>query len=223
MSIPLLFWDVDTQADFMLPEGKLYVPSAELLIDNLHRLTKASQQYGIPVIASSDDHQESDAEISDHPDGVTTFPPHCMRGTAGAERIAATSREEVVEFENKALDAIEIERRLAGLTAPVVLLKKNQLDVFTNPNADAVLEFLAPERILLYGVATEYCNRAAIEGLLQRGYSGRLAVVEDAIQAIDPLCVPELLSAWRSRGVEMIVTRQAVEMAERLQSSRASS
>ncbi len=218
MNTPLLFWDVDTQADFILPEGKLYVPSAELLIDNLHRLTEASRRYRVPVISSADDHLVSDAEISDQPDWVNTFPPHCMRGTAGAERIAATAREEAVEFENVALDRAEIERRLAGRKAPVVLLKKNQLNVFTNPNAEDVLELLAPERILLYGVATEFCNRAAIEGLLHRGYSGRLALVEDAAQAIDPLCVPELLSAWRSRGVEMIVTARAIEMAERLQS-----
>lgn len=201
----------------MFPEGKLYVPSAELLIDNLHRLTEASRQFVIPVIASADDHLESDAEISDQPDWATTFPPHCMRGTSGGERIAATTRAKAIEFENERLESSAIERRLMGKRAPVVLLKKNQLDVFANPNTEAVLEFFAPERILLYGVATDFCNRAAIEGLLERGYGSKLAIVEDAIQAIDPLAVPALLHTWRSRGVEMIVTAQAVEIAERLQ------
>ena len=35
----VLFWDVDTQYDFMRADGKLYVPDAERLIPNLKRLT----------------------------------------------------------------------------------------------------------------------------------------------------------------------------------------
>jgi nicotinamidase-related amidase len=31
----VIFWDVDTQYDFMHPDGKLYVPEAERIIGNL--------------------------------------------------------------------------------------------------------------------------------------------------------------------------------------------
>src|SRR5450759_1232450 len=36
MPSSLLFWDVDTQFDFLHPAGKLYVPGAETIISNLH-------------------------------------------------------------------------------------------------------------------------------------------------------------------------------------------
>jgi nicotinamidase-related amidase len=36
MPSSLLFWDVDTQFDFMHPADKLYVPGAETIISNLH-------------------------------------------------------------------------------------------------------------------------------------------------------------------------------------------
>ena len=36
-SEPLVFFDVDTQVDFMRPTGRLYVPGAEQIVPNLHR------------------------------------------------------------------------------------------------------------------------------------------------------------------------------------------
>ena len=213
-STPLLLWDVDTQVDFMMPDGKLYVAGAEDRLENLRRLTEAARDHSIPVVASADDHLESDAEISDEPDWSATFPPHCMRGTPGAERVAATQLDPTAEFGLEAVEGSEIERLLAGDATPVVLLKKNQLDVFTNPNTEAVLETLAPERIVLYGVATDFCNRAAIEGLLSRGYGGRLAMVEDAVQAINADALPELIANWKESGLELITTEQAVALTE---------
>jgi nicotinamidase/pyrazinamidase len=40
----LVFWEVDTQKDFMLPGGKLYVPGAERLLPNIQKLTNAARQ-----------------------------------------------------------------------------------------------------------------------------------------------------------------------------------
>ena len=44
LSRNVVFWEVDTQADFMLPGGKLYVPGAEKLLPNIRRLTDAARQ-----------------------------------------------------------------------------------------------------------------------------------------------------------------------------------
>ena len=86
----LIFWDVDTQYDFMRADGKLYVPDAESIVDNLKRLTEHARAAGIQIVATADDHSVADAEISDDPDFVVTFPPHCMRDTAGQRRIPET-------------------------------------------------------------------------------------------------------------------------------------
>src|SRR5574340_1672762 len=79
----LLFWDVDTQYDFMRADGKLYVPDSEGIIPNLKRLTDFAHARGIRIVASADDHVVGHRELSSQPDFKETFPEHCMRGTKG--------------------------------------------------------------------------------------------------------------------------------------------
>src|SRR2546426_6592437 len=90
----VIFWDVDTQYDFMHADGKLYVPEAERIIMNLQRLTNYAHGHGIRIVASADDHVMGHPEISDSPDWQSTFPAHCMRGTAGQKKIPETRSEE---------------------------------------------------------------------------------------------------------------------------------
>src|SRR3989475_13053269 len=87
----VIFWDVDTQYDFMHADGKLYVPEAERVITNLRRLTDYAHGHGIRIVASADDHVIGHPEISDKPDWQRTFPAHCMRGTAGQKKIPETA------------------------------------------------------------------------------------------------------------------------------------
>src|SRR2546430_4919773 len=70
----VIFWDVDTQYDFMHADGKLYVPEAERIITNLQRLTNYAHGHGIRIVASADDHVMGHPEISDSPDWQSTFP-----------------------------------------------------------------------------------------------------------------------------------------------------
>ena len=203
----ILFWDVDTQVDFMHPEGKLYVPGAEKLVFNLDRLSRAAELFGIPVVASADNHTSNDVEISDHPDFRDTFPPHCMSGTPGAERIDETRQDWTLVVGPLSLERSDIESRLAE-SRPRVLIQKKELDVFTNPNTETVLDLLAPERVVLYGVSTDFCNRYAVEGLLERGVA--LTVVTDAIEAIDPGQAKTLIADWQNRGVTLRTTAEVL-------------
>ena len=50
--------DVDTQVDFVEPEGALYVPSAEKLKPNFAKLVRAARDAGVPVVASADAHAD---------------------------------------------------------------------------------------------------------------------------------------------------------------------
>ena len=83
MRSDLIFWDVDTQVDFMRADGKLYVPDSESIIPVLARLTDYAHAHRIRIIASSDDHVPGHRELSTAPDWRETFPDHCMRGTPG--------------------------------------------------------------------------------------------------------------------------------------------
>jgi len=205
---PLLFWDVDTQVDFMKEDGHLYVTDAESITTHLGRLTAAAQRHGIPVVASADHHDPDDAELSDEPDFEETYPPHCLKGTPGQEKIAETSRDDLVEIDKEPLPEQELRQKL--LTADAVLLLKKRFDVFSNPNTEKVLAAVQPEHIVLYGVALDVCVFHALEGLWRRGYRD-LTLVTDATRAIDPDKGRELLEEWRQRGVEMATTEEVLE------------
>ena len=202
-----VLWDVDTQVDFMHPDGKLYVPGAEETIPAMARLVDAARAAGVVHVASADDHELTDPEISDEPDFRNTYPPHCLRGTRGAEKIAETKQEDPLP-----LGEIPIPPGLvAGLVdgrSEVLLLKKN-FNVFTNPNADALLDALDPDEVILFGVATDVCDDAAILGLLQR--DRRVRFVEDAARGLDDDRVTTCTAVWRERGVEFTTVGEVVE------------
>ena len=188
-----ILWDVDTQFDFMLPVGKLYVPGAEETVPAMKRLVDAARAAGIVHVASADDHELTDAEISTEPDFVTTYPPHCLRGTRGARKIPETDQEDPVPL---ALEPVP-DRYLEG--REFLLLKKN-FDVFTNPHTERLLERLDPDEIVVFGVATDVCDDAAIRGFLARGLKVRF--VEDAARGLDDDRVAISTASWREQGVE---------------------
>jgi nicotinamidase/pyrazinamidase len=188
----VILWDVDTQVDFMLPEGKLYVPQAEETVPAMARLVEAARAAGIVHVASADDHELTDEEISESPDYRTTYPPHCLRGTRGARKIPETEQEDPVPITFDRLP----ERYFAG--REFLLLKKN-FDVFTNPNTERLLEWLDPDEIVVFGVATDVCDDAAIRGFLERGL--HVQFVEDAARGLDESRVAASTTAWREAGV----------------------
>ena len=194
-----VFWDVDTQVDFMLPHGKLYVAGAETLAPNLARLTRHAHENGIRILASSDNHDPGDQEISGHPDFNTTFPPHCLRGTPGQARIPETSLYNplTVEPEDAPAGVLSRLRRHEG----DVLFHKHYFDVFTNPNVEPVLNALQVTDVILYGVALDVCDRYAVEGLLAHFPGTTLTVVTDAVRALDESGRGALLENWQAQGV----------------------
>jgi nicotinamidase/pyrazinamidase len=197
----VILWDVDTQVDFMLPEGKLYVPGAEETVPAMKRLVRAARAAGIVHVASADDHELTDDEISDDPDFQSTYPPHCLRGTRGARKIVETDQEDPVPITLAPVP----ERYLEGRE---FLLLKKSFDAFTNPNTDRLLGRLDPDEIVVFGVATDVCDDAAVRGFLQRGLKVRF--VEDAARGLDPERVATCTVAWREAGVEFTTADEVV-------------
>lgn len=208
--IKLVFWDVDTLYDFMKSDGKLYVPGSEEIIPAVKSLTDFAHANRIPIIASADNHETSDAEISGVPDWKTTFPPHCMRGTPGQRKIAEAQLQNPLVIEPELQDPGALAHRILAHEGDI-LLHKRALDVFTNLNLPAVLRALEPEAVVIYGVATDFCDRYTVEGLLLRLPQAVLYLVTDAIRAIHPEEGDRLIEEWRKRGVRMITTREIFE------------
>jgi nicotinamidase/pyrazinamidase len=196
-----VLWDVDTQVDFVHVDGRLAVPAAEEAVPAMARLVAWARARDIPHVASADDHELTDPEISETPDYRTTYPPHCLRGTMGAAKIPETVQDDPVPLALTEVPDHWLEGR-------EFLLLKKHFDVFTNPNADRLLELLDPEEVVLFGVATDVCNDAAIRGLLARGR--RVAFVEEASRGLDEERTTACTTDWRNQGVRFATVEEIV-------------
>lgn len=201
----VVLWDVDTQVDFIEPGGKLYFAGAEEARPAMARLVEAARARGVVHVASCDQHELSDPEISEEPDYDTTWPPHCLLGTRGAEKISETKQLDPLPLPLVPVPAPTLRRLLEGCRE--VLIPKKQYDPFTNPNTETLLDVLDPEQILLFGVATDICDDAAVRALLRRGR--RIAFVEDASRGVDESRVAACTTAWRDAGVRFTTAEEA--------------
>lgn len=188
---PLVFVDIDTQRDFLEPTGALYIRGSAEILPKLRRLTEFARVHKIPVLATSCAHHPNDPELR-------IFPPHCMAGTKGQERVAETAC-----FDSVVLDVGE--RLSDGVPAHLTLFKRD-LDVFSRPDADELFTRYdhGKPMFVVYGVATDYCVGRAVQGLLQR--QCRVAILADAIRAIDASAEPLILSEFARRGALLTVT-----------------
>lgn len=199
---PVVFWEVDTQADFMLPGGKLYVPGAEKRIANMRRLVDAARAGKAFLISSADQHAPNDPEFA-------RFPPHCVKGTNGAEILAELKSPKIVSLPNDTNSSIP--KNLDEVQQ--IVLEKQTLDVFDNPNTEKILkQFAGKEEFVVFGVVTEFCVRLAAKGLLDRGR--RVAIVTDAIETLDASEGQRTLDELASRGARLITTNEALKLAK---------
>ncbi|MBI2817287.1 MAG: cysteine hydrolase [Acidobacteria bacterium] len=197
----LVFVDVDTQADFVLPGGRLHVPGAEKLIPQWARLMRFAMEHNIPVISSADAHAPDDAEF-------LQFPPHCVRGTTGQRKIPETLLPKHGTIPN--------EPRKLGFEEEFVraqqwIIEKQTFNLFTNVNATDLIGRIDAGQYVVFGVATDYCVKAAVEGLLD--LRRRVSVVTDAIQGINAESSQAALDAWERAGARLVTTDQVLSQA----------
>jgi nicotinamidase/pyrazinamidase len=207
LSPDVIFWAVDTQADFMLPDGKLYVPGAEHLLPNLTRLTDEAREGRVLLISHGCIHPEDDPEFAQ-------FPPHCIRDTPGAKFVPQALAEKVVTVPNHPNAQLP-----QDLTAhQQILLEKETLDVFESRHAHNLVKRLDPNaEIFVFGVVTEICVRFAAKGLLERGR--RVSVVEDAIATLNPAEGQRALAELRALGAKIVSTDDAIARARGTETS----
>ncbi len=163
-----LFFDVDTQIDFLFPAGALYVPGAERLLPALAGLNHYAAAHGIPVLSSVDAHAEDDPEFKD-------WPPHCIAGTQSQQKPAELLLEKRVVIPTARGDLIE--------GAAQIIFEKQEIEFFAHPALAPLLAHLGAGRYVVYGVVTDYCVRCAALGLLRTGKPVEL--VADAIRGLN--------------------------------------
>ena len=179
-----VFFDVDTQIDFIFPAGALYVPGGETILERVAELNRLAASRGIPVISTMDAHLEDDSEFR-------VYPHHCVAGTDGQRKPSSTLLENRAVVPNSPCDRIGAQ----------ILLEKQKLDCFTNVNLGTILDRFGAERYVVYGVVTEICVKCAALGLLKRG--GRVELVTDAVRALNEDAASRMLDEFRAAGGEL--------------------
>jgi nicotinamidase/pyrazinamidase len=190
-----VFVDIDTQLDFLVPAGALYAPGAETIAPNLKELTRLASDTGSLIISTVDAQAENDAEFR-------SWKPHCVVGTTGQQKLSVTLREKryILTTTPDALD------ETGAREAQQIIVEKQNVDCFTNPNFSSLLHLLAPARFLVYGVVTEVCVLHAARGLLKAGYAVEL--VEDAIWPFSAEAGRKAMAELSASGSEQTTTER---------------
>jgi nicotinamidase/pyrazinamidase len=200
VSCKVVFWEVDTQKDFMLPGGKLYVPGAERLLPNIRKLTDAGRQGRVFLVSHGCFHATEDPEFK-------TFPPHCIKGTEGSAFVPEALTDKVVIVPNEA--SATLPRDLSQYQQ--IILEKQTLDIFQSRHAAKLLsQFGDDVEFVVFGVVTEYCVRLAAKGLLARGR--RVSVVQDAIETLKPEDGERAVAELKALGARLFDTDDAVAL-----------
>lgn len=202
-----IFIDVDVQFDFCDPKGALYVPGSPN--DLFRSIVRHAKEGRHPIVGSVDSHAFDAWEFASNdrrgPDGAKPgFPDHCVKGTAGWLKVEGTLPDRfrfVPEATGVNIEALAAE--LLRGTAQASYFEKEVYSLFANPNAETFLAALqrssdAPLEAVVFGVATDYCVRAAALGLRERGYT--TIVIADAIRGITEAGTREALDQMQAAG-----------------------
>jgi len=210
--IMLVFCDVDTRKDFMDKNGAYYVPNAEEIKPALKKLTQLAIENKKLILKFADRHFDDDEELEKHP-------PHCMNRREGQKTIPETKTSETI-FEHKIAmfgkyikyEYNEIVTLTKTLRTDSITFEKQNINVFTNPSTEKVIEKLCVTKAIVYGVATEHCVKAAVLGLLKRDI--KVYLVTDAIKGIDETKSKKAIQEMINKGAKLTTVEKIEKVIE---------
>jgi nicotinamidase/pyrazinamidase len=173
---------VDVQNDF-LPGGSLAVPDGDAVVPALNRYIVAAERRGGHVIVTRDWHPPNHCSFRER---GGPWPAHCVSGTRGA--------------------AFAHDLRLP--TCAVIVSKGTDPDHdaysgFQGTKLDTVLHALQVERLLVGGLAADYCVLETVRDGLAKGYE--VLLLDDAVRGID--------AETSARARQEMIARGAVPVA----------
>ena len=146
-----VFFDIDTQIDFLYPAGALYVPGAERIVPAIARLNRYAAAHGFPVVSDMDAHAENDPEFR-------VWPPHCVAGTPGRPSRPRRCSRSAWWFPWRPVK-VQVEG------AQQIIVEKQTLEpVRRTRTCGRCSRRSAADAYVVYGVVTEYCVRSRRSG-----------------------------------------------------------
>ncbi len=146
---------VDMLNDFLDPKGALFCgQEVRSIIPPLKELLEEFRRGKEPVIYACDHHEPDDPEFQ-------AFPPHCVKGTWGAEIIPELAPQEGEQ-----------------------VVPKTRFDAFFRTNLEDLLKQLGTKEVWLTGVCTSICIMDTAAGAFFRGF--KVVVPRSVVGDFDP-------------------------------------
>lgn len=196
-----VFFDIDTQVDFMDPQGALYVPGSDAMAPNIRRLLEYATQHGKTTVSPTCAHVVNDPEFEQ-------FGPHCVEGTPGQHRYF----DDLPRLPRRVWrsDARFTTDELTLLPGWHYVVEKRTFPMFANPWMAAMRERGAFRHLpaIAFGVATDVCVLRDVLDLCQSG--ARVRVVRDAIAGLTPEDSARAVLQMQDAGATFVVTDEVV-------------
>lgn len=196
---------IDIQGDFTKwKEGSLAVPgSDEGYVKSVETATRQFKELGIPILGTQDWHPPDHISFAaSHPgkkpfetmmiDGgiQVLWPPHCIQGTENAR---------VLIDNNLFLAVVKNAQNFDVESYSFFHDGKG-----TKTEMDTILRMKGVEKVIVYGIATEYCVRETSSDLIAAGY--KTTVIEGLCRGVSPDASATALDEMRRKGIRVIAT-----------------
>ena len=153
---------VDVQRDF-LPGGSLAVPAGDAVVAPANVSIGCFLEHRLPVFASRDWHPDEHCSFRAH---GGPWPAHCVAGSPGAAFAPALRLPAQTVIIDKATTR-----------------ERDAYSAFGHTELHARLRACHVLRLIVCGLATDYCVRSTVLDALALGY--RVVVLRDAVAAVD--------------------------------------
>jgi nicotinamidase/pyrazinamidase len=161
---------VDVQNDFADPEGSLYVPEAGAVVDAVNTEVEAAHRAGALVVTTQDWHPAVTPHFAK--DGGT-WPVHCVAGTWGAEL-----HPDLAPGDHQVFKGVGGEDGYSGFSMVHPVTGDT-----ASTGLDDLLRQRGLERVVVVGLATDYCVKETALDAVRLGYD--TTVVLAAVRPVE--------------------------------------
>jgi len=194
---------VDVQGDFTkLKNGSLAVEGTdEAYLEAVEENTKKLKAAGFPIYATQDWHPKDHASFFTNHPGKKAFdvinlpgkdqvlwPPHCVQNTPGAE----------ILLDKKLFKAIVKK----GMDPKFDSYSGFQDDGGKKTGMDGILKKDGIKKVVIYGIATDYCVRATALDAVAAGY--KVIMIKNLSRGVAPDTSQKVIDEMKAKGVVIL-------------------